>query len=189
METRIPLFAIKATVKPTAKLLAVTLLAACALSLGDTGQVRAAPSMALNGEVYNDWTMRCSEVNDPQTQQQVAVCEATQRIVNDQGQPVMEVIVTLPPGQNQYVGAIIAPLGVVLPAGIAVSVDGTPTGKIPFVRCIQQGCIGQFAFQDNVFNAWKGGVQATVTVVRGNNTEVALPLSLSGFTAATDALR
>ncbi len=151
--------------------------------------VEAAPTMELNGQSFGDWSMRCSEVTNQQNQQQVTICEATQRIINAEGQPVMEVIVTLPPGQQQFVGAIIAPLGVVLPAGIAMDVDGNAMGKIPYVRCVQQGCVGQFAFTDAQFAAFKAGAKANITVVRGDGREITVPLSLSGFTAATDSLR
>lgn len=153
------------------------------------GAAYAAASMELNGKAFNDWTMRCSEVTNPETQAQVVVCEAVQQIKNEQGQTVVEVIVTRPPNTTDVVGAIIAPLGVVLPAGIAVAIDGNAMGKLPYLRCVQQGCVGQFVFTEAQFASWKAGARGVVTVVRGNGSEVTLPLSLSGFTAATDALK
>lgn len=170
------------------KIKAAALFAAAIVALAPQVSA-AAPGMELNGKTFNDWTMRCSEATNQQTQAKVTVCEATQRIVNAEGTPVMEVVVTIPPNQSEAVGVIIAPLGVVLPAGIAVSIDGNAMGKLPYLRCVNQGCLGQFVFTADQLAAWKRGVKAEVTVVRGNGQEVKLPLSLSGFTAATDALR
>ncbi len=171
---------------------AASILTAATLSAGlllGAGDARAAASMELNGKTFSDWAMRCSEVTNPETQALVVVCEAVQQIKNEQGQTVVEVIVTRPPGTSDVVGAIIAPLGVVLPAGIAVSIDGNNMGKLPYLRCVQQGCVGQFVFTDQQFASWKAGAKGVITVVRGNGAEVTLPLSLSGFTAATDALK
>ena len=170
----------------TAALITGLLLAGLAAA---PGTARAAASMELNGKAFNDWTLRCSEVTNPETQAQVVVCEAVQQIKNEQGQTVVEVIVTRPPNTADVVGAIIAPLGVVLPAGIAVAIDGNAMGKLPYLRCVQQGCVGQFIFTEAQFASWKAGARGMVTVVRGNGSEVTLPISLSGFTAATDALK
>lgn len=168
--------------------IAASLLMLAAVPLAG-GKAHAAASLDLEGKVFNAWTMRCSEVTNPETQAKVPVCEAFQQIKNQEGQTVFEVIVTNPPGQDGMVGAILTPLGVVLPAGIAVSIDGNAMGKLPYLRCVQQGCVGQFVFTDAQFASWKAGAKGLVTVVRGNGTEVALPLSLSGFTAATDAMK
>lgn len=170
------------------KIKAAALFAAAIMALAPQVSA-AAPGMELNGKTFNDWTMRCNEATNPDTQAQVVICRAVQQVKNQEGQAVIAVEVGINPQNGDVFGGIIAPLGVILTAGIAVDVDGNAMGAIPYVQCTQQGCAGRFVLSPEQFASWKAGARANIKVVRGDGQPVTLPLSLSGFTAATDALR
>ncbi len=75
------------------------------------------------------------------------------------------------------------PLGVLLPAGLNVTVDGSDLGDIGFVACFPDGCMTQVGMANDVLAAFKGGTEAVVTVYDIDERPISLPLSLAGFTA------
>ncbi len=84
---------------------------------------------------------------------------------------------------------IIAPLGVALRAGVRVKVDGGQDRGAPFDICLASGCLVRSPVGDDFLAALKGGNSATMTVVAPQQGEVAINVSLIGFTAAFNALR
>lgn len=83
---------------------------------------------------------------------------------------------------------ITVPLGVLIPAGLDLTIDGTSVGEVGFVACFPDGCMTQVGMSAEVLSSLKAGNAATVTVHDFDNQPIALPLSLSGFTAAFNDL-
>lgn len=83
---------------------------------------------------------------------------------------------------------ITVPLGVLIPAGLNLAVDGADIGDVGFVACFPDGCMTQVGMSPEVIASLKGGSEALVTVHDFDNQQITLPLSLTGFTAAFDAL-
>ncbi|MBY8974180.1 invasion associated locus B family protein [Rhodobacteraceae bacterium NNCM2] len=84
---------------------------------------------------------------------------------------------------------IMAPLGVVLPAGIRVQVDGGKVRGTGFQVCLNVGCLAQDAVSDEFLNDLKGGSSAKMILVLPGQGEVAVNISLSGFTKAYGSLK
>jgi len=82
-----------------------------------------------------------------------------------------------------------APLGVVLTEGLALKIDGGQDAVAPFQVCTEQGCLVREPIADELIGRLKKGNAATVTVVAANQGVVTSSISLSGFTAAYNALR
>ena len=80
------------------------------------------------------------------------------------------------------------PLGVLIPAGLDLTVDGTSVGEVGFVACFPDGCMTQVGMSEEVLAALRAGTQGLVTVRDFDNQPIELPLSLSGFTAALNDL-
>jgi invasion protein IalB len=151
-------------------------------------QTQTGSKNSLDGAVFQDWRVRCAP--DDAASGQAGICEAYQFIVDDKTQKaVLEIVVAYPPGKDNAVGAVIVPLGVLLPAGIAVAVDGKEIGKLPYQRCVPKGCVSQFVFTPEIYKSWQAGTKATVTVANGGGKEITLPVSLLGFTDATTAVK
>ena len=84
---------------------------------------------------------------------------------------------------------IVAPLGVLLPAGIRVQVDGGQVRGTAFRLCIQVGCIAQDVMSEKFINDMKKGTTAKMLLVLPPQREVSVNISLSGFTKAFNSLK
>ena len=136
-------------------------------------------------ETHGDWEVRCA--NDGQ------VCFISQIINTAEGAPVMRARV-LPISGNEQAPAVLsvqAPLGVLLPPGVAISVDGGQSSSIPFLYCVENGCYAQAPVANDALAAFRRGAAAQVTITPANDREnpVATRMSLMGFTRAFDSLR
>ena len=132
---------------------------------------------------HGDWQVLCV-LNENLLEE----CFAGQAL-DDQtsGQRAMTVMVMKAPDGTVAL-RITVPLGVLIPSGLNLMVDGVSVGEVGFVACFPDGCMTQVGMSDEVLGQLKGGSQATVTVHDFDNQPIALPMSLTGFTAAFNDL-
>lgn len=83
---------------------------------------------------------------------------------------------------------ITAPLGILLPMGINVEVEGHDPIRIPLQRCDAGGCLGYVAMEEPFVEAMKKGSEAKVTFYDAQRRGVTIPLSLKGFTKGMQEL-
>ena len=85
---------------------------------------------------------------------------------------------------------VVTPLGTLLTAGVILQVDTGEKRQYPFAWCSQVGCFSRFGLDRPAVDGMKRGKAANVTLISVGSPEtpVTLALSLSGFTAAYDAL-
>ncbi|MEM7176059.1 MAG: invasion associated locus B family protein [Pseudomonadota bacterium] len=84
---------------------------------------------------------------------------------------------------------IMAPLGVLLPAGIRVQIDSGKVRGTGFQVCIQVGCLAQDAVSGEFLGDLKAGSTAKMMLVLPGQGEVSVNISLSGFTKAFGTLK
>lgn len=135
-----------------------------------------------------DWTTRCLKAEqgkDP--------CELYQLLKDGEGNSVAEMTL-IPLKNNKDVAAgatLVAPLETDLIQGLGFAVGQGEARGYPFSFCAPVGCVSRLGFTQAELDALKRGSEATLTLLPfGGNREnpVRLKLSLSGFTAAFDAL-
>ncbi|PWG17535.1 invasion associated locus B family protein [Salibaculum griseiflavum] len=137
-------------------------------------------------EEHGDWVVRClrtEEGDDP--------CQIYQLLSDDEGNDVAEIsMVSLPEGQAAAGATIVAPLGTLLTEQLTLRVDGGTARRFQFSTCNQGGCIARVGFTAEDVGLFKAGAAATLRLVpfAAPDQEVILTISLSGFTAAFDAL-
>ncbi|HET7314601.1 invasion associated locus B family protein [Salinisphaera sp.] len=132
---------------------------------------------------YEDWEVRCPKSGD-QNQ-----CEMTQLVESPQsGKPIMRVVMGYPPQIDSAAMIFILPLGTRLAPGVQLSVDGDQARRFPFQICLAQGCRADFPIEDSLLNKLKHGQTAQVTIIGPKGDQIDLKVSLSGFTAANDAI-
>ncbi|MGH6904027.1 MAG: invasion associated locus B family protein, partial [Geminicoccaceae bacterium] len=68
---------------------------------------------------FQDWVLRCGR-----SQQGPEVCEMQQLRTDSEGRTVMAVAVGTAPGRSEVGLLIMLPLGILLPAGVTLQVDG-----------------------------------------------------------------
>ena len=137
---------------------------------------------------YGDWSVRCLRAPDDQNDP----CEMHQLMLGPDGSPTAEINLFQVNRENVVAGAtIVTPLETLLTQNLRLKIDGG-TGKVyPFTLCSRQGCVAQVGFLDEELNAMKAGTEAQVIIVPAAAPEstVELKISLSGFTAAYEALQ
>ncbi len=83
---------------------------------------------------------------------------------------------------------VIAPIGVYLPLGIAVEIDGNAAGRLPYFRCAPQFCLAFSEITPATLEKLQKGSSANFIIYEAPGVGVPLTISLKGFTAAYDSL-
>lgn len=83
---------------------------------------------------------------------------------------------------------VVAPLGVLLPAGLGLKIDQTDVGRAGFVRCLNTGCIAEVVMDDTLLERLKSGQTATFIVFQTPEEGIGIPVALNGFAPGFDAL-
>lgn len=140
-------------------------------------------------ERFDDWAVRCGELDDG-AGNTAQVCEMLQRVsVEETGQPVMEMAVGYLPEREQPVAVFTLPLGIRLPPGVQLSVDGGEPIRFPVQLCVRQGCRADLLLSPELLESLRNGTQAQVTVLDPRGQPVNLPVSLIGFTDALERIQ
>lgn len=84
---------------------------------------------------------------------------------------------------------ILVPIGVYLPLGIALEIDGAPVGRVPFIRCLPQICTAFAETTAETLGKMRKGAKANFIIYEAPGVGLTLPISLSGFTAAYNDLK
>jgi invasion protein IalB len=127
---------------------------------------------------HGDWQIQC-----PPNVSETNPCAMVQELVTEQDRRVLSAIIINPPGGEPFL-RIIVPLGILLPGGMTLTIDGTEVGTVGFINCLPDGCMTQVALKPEVLEQFKAGNQAVVRIYEQTEQAVDLPVSLNGFTAA-----
>lgn len=145
------------------------------------------PGQAYLGEKHGDWEMKC--LNNPDGQDP---CLMSQLLKDGAGNSVADVSIERLPegGKAVAVSSVAVPLETLLTQQLTMSVDGSKTRRYPFAFCTQQGCVAHIGFTAAEVASFKKGAKATITIVpaQAPDQKVNLDMSLTGFTAAFNAL-
>lgn len=83
---------------------------------------------------------------------------------------------------------VMAPIGVYLPTGVALEIDGAAVGRVPFTRCRPQICEALAEASPPTLDKMKKGTTANFIVYEAPGLGVPMKISLEGFSAALDNL-
>lgn len=83
---------------------------------------------------------------------------------------------------------VIAPLGVFLPTGVALEIDGNAVGRVPFTRCMAQVCMAFAEASAETLSKMKKGKTANFIIYEAPGLGMPMKLSLGGFSAGLQAL-
>lgn len=133
---------------------------------------------------FSDWELRCETASGN--------CFMYQLANNSAGNPVAELrLVSLPGEAEASAGVtVITPLGTLLPEGLVLQVDENTARQYPFGWCTRSGCFSRFGLTaDEIGSMQRGNVaRLRIVSVSAPDQPVILNVSLSGFTAAYNAL-
>ena len=96
---------------------------------------------------FGDWEMRC-ETPPGASREQCAIIQS----VAAEDKPNMNLVVIVlktADGKSRLL-RVIAPLGVLLPAGLGLNIDYADKGRAGFVRCLPSGCVAEVVMDDKL---------------------------------------
>jgi len=147
-----------------------------------------APGVRAQGvvrSVHQDWQIRCDTPPGAQSEQ----CALMQSVVaEDRANVGLTVIVLKTADNKSRVLRVIAPLGVLLPAGLGLVIDKAEVGRAGFVRCLPRGCFAEVVMDDNLMRQLRTGQVATFIIFQTPEEGIGFPLSLKGFGEGFDKL-
>ena len=134
---------------------------------------------------FGDWQQRCETPPGAQAEQ----CALVQNVAaEDRPNITLLVIVLKTADAKSRLLRVVAPLGVLLPAGLGLKIDDVDVGRAGFVRCLATGCVAEVVMDDNLVGQLRGGKQATFIVFQTPEEGIGIPVSLNGFGPGFDSL-
>ena len=127
---------------------------------------------------FGDWDMRCETPAGASREQ----CAIIQSVAADDKPNVNLVVIVLKTsdGKSRLL-RVIAPLGVLLPAGLGLKIDETDVGRAGFVRCLPSGCVAEVVMDDKLVEQMSVGQSATFIIFNTPEEGIGIPLALAGF--------
>jgi invasion protein IalB len=92
-------------------------------------------------------------------------------------------------GEDKQLLRVVVPLGVLLPTGLGLKIDGEDVGNAPFLKCSRNGCIAEVVLQDEVVTKMKSGKQAVFIIFDTYESGIGIPVSLEGFSSGANAVK
>jgi invasion protein IalB len=179
----------------TALVLALTGLAetgirgsAPALAQEPESKQTAAIAQQFAGEVkgqYGDWQYVCKP---PPPGAKNEVCALVQSVTAEDRKNVGLTIYFQKFSNGTQVLRVFAPVGVLLPPGIGLKVDGADIGHAPFLRCHTFACYAQVTVEEKLIEQLKTGKTAIFIIFQTEEAGIGIPISLAGFGEGLAAL-
>ena len=127
---------------------------------------------------YGDWQMSCDTPPGASFEQ----CAIIQNVTaEDQPNVGLSVIVLKTADRQARLLRVLAPLGVLLPNGLGLNIDGTDMGRVAFVRCLPNGCVAEVVMDDALLKQLSNGKTAIFVVFKTPEEGIGIPVSLNGF--------
>jgi invasion protein IalB len=127
---------------------------------------------------YGDWQMSCDTPPGASFEQ----CAIIQNVTaEDQPNVGLSVIVLKTADQKARLLRVLAPLGVLLPNGLGLNIDGVDMGRVAFVRCLPNGCVAEVVMDDALLKQLSTGKTAIFVVFKTPEEGIGIPVSLNGF--------
>jgi invasion protein IalB len=127
---------------------------------------------------HGAWSIICDTPAGATAEQ----CAMMQNVVaEDRPEIGLSVVVLRTADNKAEILRVLAPLGVLLPNGLGLNVDGKDIGRAYFVRCFQDGCYAEVILEKPLIDTLKTGKAATFIVFQTPEEGVGIPVELKGF--------
>jgi invasion protein IalB len=147
-----------------------------------TGQ--SAPAGAVRG-TFGAWNVICDTPPGAKFEQ----CAMMQNVVAaDRPDVGLSVVALKTADGKSRILRVLAPLGVLLPNGLGLYIDGVDKGRAYFVRCFGDGCYAEVALEDALLNDLSKGASAIFTVFQTPEEGIGIPVDLQRFGEAFASL-
>ena len=154
------------------------------------GQQQPPPKIDLIAE-NGQWKVQCEEVPAAAGQpagRQCGMIQLAKSEKNPKASLTLVIVSTKQNGKQLYNMRVIAPIGVFLPTGVALEIDGNAVGRVPFTRCMPQVCMAFAEASPDTLAKLKKGKEANFIIYEAPGIGLPMKLSLEGFSASLAAL-
>lgn len=129
-------------------------------------------------QVHGAWNIICETPAGASSEQ----CALMQNVVAEDRPEVGLSVVVLKTADNKArILRVLAPLGVILPNGLGLNIDGKDLGRAYFVRCMADGCFAEVILRDDLLNTLRDGTSATFIIFASPEEGIGIPVDLNGF--------
>jgi invasion protein IalB len=145
---------------------------------------QSSPAGSLRGS-FGAWNVIC----DTPTGAKFEQCAMMQNVVAaDRPDVGLSVVALKTADGRSRILRVLAPLGVLLPNGLGLYIDGVDKGRAYFVRCFGDGCYAEVALEDALLNDLSKGSSAIFTVFQTPEEGIGIPVDLTDFGKAFASL-
>lgn len=148
-------------------------------------------------ETFGDWQMRCEQqaalpagappnAGTTQAREQCALVQSV--AAEDRPNMTLVVVILKTSDAKSRLLRVVAPLNVLLPAGLGLKVDDADIGRAGFVRCLPTGCVAEVVMDEALVGQLRNGKTATFIVFQTPEEGIGIPVSLNGFNNGYDSL-
>ncbi|MFM8746163.1 MAG: invasion associated locus B family protein [Aestuariivirga sp.] len=133
------------------------------------------------------WKVTCETPPAAEGQQPQRQCGMVQSAKNEKNPRAQLTLVLVKVAQGDKTGfnmRVIAPIGVFLPTGVALEIDGEAVGRVPFTRCMPQVCMAFAEASPETIAKMKKGKEANFIIYEAPGVGLPMKLSLEGFSAS-----
>lgn len=127
---------------------------------------------------FGDWQLVCKP---PPPGSKKRVCALVQSVTAEDRNNVGLTVYFQKFSNGTRVLRVFAPLGVLLPPGLGLKIDGKDVGHAPFLRCHSFACYAQVVVQDQLVQQLSGGKTAVFIIFQTEEAGIGIPISLAGF--------
>ena len=165
------------------------ILAVAGLLMGTAQFAPAAAQRPIDGEVkaqFGDWQVVCRA---PPPGSKSKVCALVQSVTAEDRDNVGLTVYFQRFSNGTRVLRVFAPLGVLLPPGLGLKIDGKDVGHAPFLRCHTFACYAQVVVEDQLVSRLAAGKTAIFIIFQTEEAGIGIPISLAGFEKGLASLK
>lgn len=141
-------------------------------------QTNGADAQSTTNSRHGAWSIICDVPPGASSEQ----CALMQNVVAEDRPEVGLSVVVLKTADNKArILRVLAPLGVILPNGLGLNVDGKDMGRASFVRCVSDGCFAEVILKDELLTTLQSGKNATFIIFASPEEGIGIPVDLTGF--------
>lgn len=134
-----------------------------------SGQVKA---------IYGAWKLKCAQIAGAKQDK----CALVQDLkLADRPNMFLTVLLMRSFDSDKKILRVVAPLGVVLPAGLGLRIDDADVGNVKFLKCWKFGCLAEVIVDDTLVHKFSSGKTASFIVYPTPDYGVGFPAPLAGF--------
>lgn len=141
------------------------------------------PGETIRGQ-HGNWQIVCKKPAGSETE----TCAAVQSVTAEDRPNVGLTVYLQKFSDGRQVLRVFAPLGVLLPTGLGLKIDGQDVGNAPFLRCHSFACFAQVAIDDDLIGKLRTGKTAIFIIFQTQESGIGIPISLAGFEDALKSL-